>query len=100
MDVREISIELSKVAQEEINEVPERIPKDIETLRRWINQTPHLRSRQDDQFLLAFLRGCKYSLEKAKKKLDLFYTIRHHTPELISNRNVENEHLIGMIRQG
>ncbi|XP_013105370.2 alpha-tocopherol transfer protein [Stomoxys calcitrans] len=39
----------------------------------------------DNQFLIAFLRGCKYSLEKAKKKLDGFYTMRSNFPDLFSS---------------
>jgi hypothetical protein len=100
MNIREISIELARVAQNESNEVPSRVHEDIETLRLWIKQTPHLKSRVDDQFLVAFLRGCKYSLERAKQKLDLFYTVRQLTPEIMRNRNPSNEHTIGMIRQG
>jgi hypothetical protein len=99
-EIRTLSIGLAKIAVDELNEVPERINSDIEGLRKWINQSPHLKSRTDDQFLVAFLRGCKYSLEKAKQKLDLFYTVRTHAPELIRNRDPMNENVLGMIRQG
>lgn len=36
----------------------------------------------DDQWLVTFLRGCKYSLERTKEKLDNFYTIRSTIPEM------------------
>ncbi|CRK86624.1 CLUMA_CG000461, isoform A [Clunio marinus] len=99
-DIRTLPIELAKIAKEELNETPGRIQDDIESLRNWISQSPHLKSRTDDQFLIAFLRGCKYSLEKAKQKLDLFYTVRTHAPELIKNRDPMNDHVLGMIRLG
>lgn len=99
-DIRPLSSGLAKLAADELNEVPERIQTDIDSLRNWITQSPHLKSRTDDQFLVAFLRGCKYSLEKAKQKLDLFYTLRTHSPELIRNRDPSDLHVIGMIRQG
>jgi len=35
----------------------------------------------DAKFLLGFLRGCKYSVEKVKKKLDLTLTLRTALPE-------------------
>jgi hypothetical protein len=38
----------------------------------------------DAIFLLKFLRGCKYSLEKAKKKMDLTLTLRSALPEFFS----------------
>lgn len=99
-DIRTLSAGLAKLAADELNETPERIQSDIDALRNWIHQTPHLSSRTDDQFLIAFLRGCKFSLEKAKHKIDLFYTVRTHAPELIRNRDPMNDHVIGMIRQG
>lgn len=36
----------------------------------------------DDQWLIAFLRGCKFSLERTKEKLDLYYAIRKTAPDL------------------
>lgn len=99
-EIRTLSIGLAKLAADELNEAPERIQSDIDGLRSWITQSPHLKSRTDDQFLVAFLRGCKYSLEKAKHKLDLFYTVRTHAPELIRNRDPSNNHVIEMIRLG
>lgn len=99
-ELRPISADLARLAAEELNEDPEKVQSDIDILRNWIDQTPHLKSRTDDQFLVAFLRGCKYSLEKAKQKLDLFYTVRTHAPELIRDRDPHNERIIGMIRLG
>lgn len=98
--IRALSDDLAKLAANELNEAPERTQADIDALREWIDKSPHLKSRRDDQFLIAFLRGCKFSLEKAKQKLDLFYTVRTHAPELIRNRDPLDDHVIGMIRQG
>lgn len=99
-EIRALSIGLAELAANELNEKPDRTKADIEALRSWIDKSPHLKSRKDDQFLIAFLRGCKFSLEKAKQKLDLFYTVRTHAPELIKNRDPMDDHVIGMIRQG
>lgn len=99
-EIRTLSAGLAKLAADELNEDPETVQSYIDGLRNWINQSPHLRSRTDDQFLVAFLRGCKYSLERAKHKLDLFYTVRTHAPELIKNRDPMNQHVIEMIRLG
>lgn len=82
---------LQKIAIEELNEVPERINDDIQALREWVQKQPHLKSRTSDQFLVAFLRGCKFSIEKAKKKLDKFYTLRHTLPEIYLNRSVDSK---------
>lgn len=44
-------------------------------------------SSADDQWILTFLRGCKFSLERAKAKLDSYYTMRTLLPEFFTNRD-------------
>lgn len=86
--IRVLSEALQKVAIEELNEVPERIEEDIEAIRTWLKKMPNMKAREDDQFIITFLRGCKFSLEKAKKKIENFYKARAETPEFFSNRDV------------
>lgn len=99
-NIRKLSDELQQVAINELNEVPERIPGDIEALRSWLKQTPNLKSRSDDQFLVSFLRGCKYSLEKAKRKIEMYYTARTTTPEFFANRDPADRFLQEIINLG
>lgn len=47
----------------------------------------------DDARLRTFLRGCKFSLEKVKKKLDMYYTMRNAVPEFFANRDVDRPEL-------
>jgi hypothetical protein len=99
--IRKISPDLAKIAAKELNECPDRIQSDLEALKEWILKTPHLKSRMDDQFLIAFLRGCKFSLEKAKLKLDMYYTLRNSAlPELIVDRDPFDKRLREMIKLG
>jgi hypothetical protein len=42
---------------------------------------------------MTFLRGCKFSLEKAKRKLDMYFTMRAAVPEFFSNRDVTRPEL-------
>lgn len=100
MEIRELSNELLEVAVRELHEVPGRLEKDVESIRNWMNQNPHLRLRSDTQFLVSFLRGCKFNLEKAKQKLELFYTVRQNSPEIMSKRDPNSESVVEMIRQG
>ncbi|XP_013105430.2 alpha-tocopherol transfer protein-like isoform X2 [Stomoxys calcitrans] len=76
LQIKPLSAELQKIAIEELHEVPARIPEDLKALKEWLITQPHLKARTDDQFLLQFLRGTKYSLEKAKSKLDYFFTFK------------------------
>ncbi|XP_064546300.1 alpha-tocopherol transfer protein-like [Drosophila montana] len=98
--IRAISAELQATAKERLNEDPDRIEADLEALKTWIRQQPHLNPRIDDQFLVGFLRGCKYSLEKTKSKLDKFYTLRTKYPELFSVTDVDDPKLRDIHRMG
>lgn len=100
LKLRKLSDELQKVAIEELNEVPERMQADVDLLRSWLSQTPNLKSRDDDQFLVTFLRGCKYSLEKAKKKIEMYYSARTSTPEFFANRDPTDAFLMEIINLG
>ncbi|XP_037952691.1 alpha-tocopherol transfer protein-like [Teleopsis dalmanni] len=100
MALRQLPDYLQKTAIEELNEVPERIPADIEALKTWIQQQPHLTARTDEQFLIAFLRGCKYSLEKAKSKIDKFYTLRTQVPEMFGVKSFDMNKIIEVLKLG
>ncbi|XP_063695617.1 alpha-tocopherol transfer protein-like [Culicoides brevitarsis] len=100
VNIRPISKELALKAEKELNEKPERIQEDIDALRAWIAKTPYLRARTDDQFLVNILRGCKYSLEKAKTKIDAYYTIRTAFSEVFSDRYPITDKMIEILRLG
>lgn len=99
-EIRPLNDSLQIVAKEDLNEDPEKIDEALKTIREWIEVTPHLKARTDDQFLVAFLRGCRYNLEKTKKKLDLFYTLRTHIPELMLDRDPLDHKLNAIIKLG
>lgn len=99
VNVRSLSKELQNVAGDELHEEPSRVEANIEAIKEWLAKTPHLKPRTDDQFLVAFLRGCKYSIEKVKTKLDSFYTIRAAIPEMFHDRSV-NDDFIKFLKMG
>ncbi|XP_013105379.1 uncharacterized protein LOC106085611 [Stomoxys calcitrans] len=91
--LRPLNSELEEVARTKLNEVKSRIPDDLEALRTWIQKEPHLRARTDDQFLIAFLRHSKYSLESAKKRIDFFYTYKSSAKDLIKSRRIDDKQI-------
>lgn len=97
--LRPLNPELAEIARKDLNEVPSRIPSDLEALREWIKKEPHLKARTDDQFLIAFLRYCKYSLESAKKRIDYFYTYKSSAKDLIKSRRIDDK-IIDIARSG
>ncbi|EDX16125.1 GD18363 [Drosophila simulans] len=98
--IRPLSPELQKTAVEKLNEVPNKLDDDIAALRDWIKQQPHLKARTDDQFLVNFLRGCKFSLERTKSKIDRFYTLRTKYPEFYLGHNVDEDKALEIFRLG
>lgn len=99
--IRPLKPALQAIAMRELNEVPHRVADDIESLRNWVLKQPHLRACTEDQFLLAFLRGTKFSLERAKQKFDRFYTLQASIPEVFNEHRVARDPLVlDIIRSG
>ena len=98
--IRPLSSSLQAIARDELHEEPEKMAENLEAFKEWITKSPHLNSRMDDQFLVTFLRGCKYSLERAKQKLDMFYTLRTHMPEMMVGRDPQDEKIAEIIKLG
>lgn len=96
---RPLSPTLAKLAEQEVNETPDRIQQDIIILRVWIRQQPHLRARTDVDFLIAFLRRCRYSLEETKRRIDRYFTHYNLFPEIMNNRCV-TQRLLDINRMG
>jgi len=93
---------LNTIAKEKLNEDPDRLENDLKAIKDWIKKQPHLDGHipTDDKLLLYFLRGCKFSLERTKEKLDFFYSIKANCPEWFDNWNVDDDRVLGMVRQG
>lgn len=98
--IRSLTPELSLLASKDLNETPVRVLKDVITIREWMRQIGHIRGREDAQFLVGFLRGCKYSLEKTKDKIDTFYTARFLIPEFYNGKRYQDERIIELLKLG
>lgn len=98
--IRPLNSSLQAVAREQLFEETDKINENLDILKEWIRKSAHLRARTDDQFLVTFLRGCKFSIEMAKKKLDMFYTLRTHIPEMLGDRDPLDEKLHRIIKLG
>ncbi|KAJ8729543.1 hypothetical protein PYW08_001124 [Mythimna loreyi] len=89
MSVRALTPILAEKARKELNEDPKRLQADLQSIKDWLAKQPHLNARTDDQWLVAFLRGCKFSLERTKEKLDLYYSLRSTAPDLFRIRHTD-----------
>lgn len=97
--IRPLAPELAAVAATELNEVESRIAGDIVELRQWIEDQPYLTARTDDQFLVGFLRFCKYNMDDAKKRIDYYYTYKTTAGDLLKSRCLDDK-VYGICRAG
>ncbi|XP_017027174.1 alpha-tocopherol transfer protein-like [Drosophila kikkawai] len=98
-NIRPLVPELAEVARTQLNEVDSEVVVKIEALRTWINEVDYLTARTDDQFLVAFLRFCRWDLEEAKKRLLFYYTYKTKERELLKSRLVDDK-LLELTRSG
>jgi len=93
--------ELRDAAARDFGETEEKMASSMANLREWIDQSPHLRNiRRDDQILKQFLRGCKFSLERSKEKLDNFHLVKGALPEWFDRWDPSEPGVAELLKQG
>ncbi|XP_059490150.1 alpha-tocopherol transfer protein-like [Neocloeon triangulifer] len=88
LKIRPLSLDLLEHAKEKLHEDPRRREADVQAIRDWLKKQAHIIGKPDDQMIINFLRGCKFSLERTKEKLDMYYTMKTMVPELFKNRDL------------
>nr|CAD7455543.1 unnamed protein product [Timema tahoe] len=97
---RHLSAEWVQRASEELNEKPEKIHDDINTLRSMIVAETNLHVPADDAFLLRFLRARKFNCTKAFHMLQRYYVMKLRCPELFKiPRPSEKKYILEMQAQ-
>ncbi|CAH0713573.1 unnamed protein product, partial [Brenthis ino] len=79
--------ELSKKIRIELKEDLNTRDRDLAAIKDWLRKEPHLPDEWEDRPLITFLRGSSFSLEKCKRKLDMYFTMRAACPEFFTNRD-------------
>lgn len=93
MNIRKLSPELAEKAYKDLDENSDCLQNNINSLRCWIENQPHLISRTDDQFLLTFLRRCNFNFEESKKRIEAFLTCKANDPDIFKHRAVDSKAL-------
>ncbi|XP_066253082.1 retinol-binding protein pinta [Euwallacea similis] len=77
-----------KYANENLNETDTNRVICLEGLKQWLkDEVPWINARNEDRYLLPFLRGCKFNLEKTKVKMINYYCMKRDRPEWFASRN-------------
>jgi len=93
--------ELDEAAKNQWGENNKILESSVADLKTWISKSPHLHSIQkNDEFLRTFLRGCKFSLERTKEKIDNFHAVKGTLPEWFMNWDVHEPGVQEVIKSG
>ncbi|RVE51042.1 hypothetical protein evm_004333 [Chilo suppressalis] len=86
----------------ELRETPATREQALRIMREWIQQNKDIRNvRQDESFLLRFLRHKKYSIPMAQQTLLKYLNLRQYYPEIFHPRlDCEDERVQNMIQIG
>jgi len=90
--------EMQVLVRKELNENPDTVQSDLQYMKEWLAKQPHLPNTWDEHRILTFLRGCKFSLEKCKRKLDMYFTMRTACPEIFTNRDIRRPELQEIVK--
>ncbi|XP_050353393.1 alpha-tocopherol transfer protein-like [Nymphalis io] len=89
--------EMWKKIRVELNEDVNTRDQDLTAIKEWLRKQPYLPDEWDEGRIMTFLRGCSFSLEKCKKKLDMYFTMRAACPEFFTNRDINRPELQELI---
>ncbi|XP_055907487.1 uncharacterized protein LOC129942529 [Eupeodes corollae] len=99
MSIRQLSTELAKNAEDILGERPDNLLEDIKAIRSWIEKQPYLIARDDEQFIVTFLRVCKFRLEETKRRIEAYLTCKQFYSELFRIRPVDWK-VLDIVRSG
>jgi len=82
--------QLDFIKNEECYQPPEKLEQDITQLIQWLSKQPHLPNITDRKWLLHFIIGCKYNLQKSKQVIESYFVSRVEFPELFGTITKES----------
>ncbi|KAK4880035.1 hypothetical protein RN001_008181 [Aquatica leii] len=97
---RVVTKEIEEIARVELNETPQNRIETLAHIEEWIKKQPHINLRMGGFWLLNFIRGCKFSTQKVKEKLEDYLKLKHTAPEVFSNRDPLLPPLQDMLKKG
>ena len=90
-----------RLAELDLNETPKRRSHCLRELRHWLNGQQHLINvRQDNCFLLRFLRFKKFDLPETQTTLDKYVQMRATHPEWFRNLDIRDPKLRELMSSG
>lgn len=92
--------EAKQFAETNLGETEKNREDSIKKIRKWVQDNPKLHAKTDENSILAFLRGCKFNLEKTQQKINNFYVMKSERSEWFQNRDPTLPNLRELIHLG
>ncbi|KAJ3644919.1 hypothetical protein Zmor_022617 [Zophobas morio] len=86
-----ITDEAKKNFYESFGRTEESVDDDVTIIKEWMKTQPHLPELMEDVKIKNFLSLNKFSLEKTKEKIDMYYTIRALIPDFFAESNPKSD---------
>ena len=83
-----------------LNETEVNRAESLRQLRDWLHENPNIGAKTDDLSLLAFLRGCKFDLDRTRRKIREYYKMRAEVPEWFGNRDPGRPEILELLKLG
>ncbi|PSN57132.1 hypothetical protein C0J52_01287 [Blattella germanica] len=64
-----------------------KIKEALDHLKQWLEMQPHLPNTEEDNRLERWLINCKNNLERTKETIDIYYSLKTLSPEIMSGRD-------------
>nr|XP_018914282.1 PREDICTED: alpha-tocopherol transfer protein-like isoform X1 [Bemisia tabaci] len=71
----------------ELYQDPRKTRRDVDEIRKWVSNQPHLPKVTDDKFIENFLFGCKYDVQKTKTMMDRYFCVRGEKKHFFEGRD-------------
>ncbi|KAJ3644876.1 hypothetical protein Zmor_022577 [Zophobas morio] len=89
----QVSQDTKKKIYETFGRNEEMVEDDVNIIKTWMQTQPHLPEILDDTRIKNFLNLNKFSLEKTKQKIDMYYTIRTLVPDIFQKGKLKLENI-------
>ncbi|KAK7788490.1 hypothetical protein R5R35_011932 [Gryllus longicercus] len=94
LDVRPLSAERVAQAEKELRETPDNVKEALEKLREMLKANPGLKFRDDDEFLIRFLRPTKFYPESAYSLMQRVADFKDKNDWLLGGLRPETEKVV------
>ncbi|KAF5306356.1 hypothetical protein FQR65_LT07380 [Abscondita terminalis] len=97
---RVLSEAIQETANKELNETLAKREDSVKEIEKWLHEHPQICIQRGHLWLLNYIRGCEYNIEKVKEMLTVYAKLEELLPELVCNRDPSSLEVQDVIENG